>query len=148
MTLLCNLMVMLIASIISIVLLLICYLLIIIFGLRLKNNPYELMTASPRWVKVVSHVFFVIGIVLVSASFLNIEHSTAISLLVVGVFTALFGLAFFFFFTFQYEAIKGGSVFIRRFIRVKEIKIKDIAFINALYSGYVITCKDGSVFSI
>ena len=146
--LLCNLMVMLIASIISIVLLLISYLLIIIFGLRLKNNPYELMTSSPRWVKVTSHVFFVIGIVLASASFLNIEYPTAISLLVVGIFVALFGLAFLFFFTFQYEAIKGDSVFIRRFIRVKEIKIKDIAFINALYSGYVITCKDGSVFSI
>ncbi|MBR6226261.1 MAG: hypothetical protein IKQ78_03550 [Bacilli bacterium] len=148
MAILCNLMVMFIASIISIVLLLISYLLIIIFGFRLKNNPYELMTVSPRWVKVINHVLFVIGIVFVSASFLNIEHPAFIALLVLGDFIALFGLAFLFFFTFQYEAIKGDSVFVRRFIRVKEIKIKDIVFINAIYSGYIFTCKDGSAFSI
>ena len=141
-------MVMLIAAIISIVLLIVLYLLILVFGSRLKNNPYELMTASPRWAKVVGHVFFVLGIVLASPSLLNIERPSVISLLIVGVFIALSGLALLFFFTFQYEAIKGDSVFIRRFIRVKEIKIKDIAFINAIYSGYIITCKDGSVFSV
>lgn len=148
MALLCNLMVMLIASIISIVLLLISYLLIIIFGLRLKNNPYELMTFSPRWIKVVNHVIFVIGIIIASGSFLNVQDPIVISLLILGGFIALFGLVFLFFFTFQYEAIKGDSVFIRRSIRVKEIKIKDIAFINVIYSGYIITCKDGSAFSI
>ncbi|MBO7121074.1 MAG: hypothetical protein J6V79_01615, partial [Bacilli bacterium] len=114
----------------------------------MKKNTYELITGSPRWVKVVSHVFIGIGVLLVGSSFLNIEHPTVISFLIVGDFTAAMGLMFLYFFTMQFEAIKGDSVFIRRFIRIKEIKIKDIAFINAVYAGYVFTCKDGTVFTV
>lgn len=148
MALLCNLMVMLIACIVSLVLLAIIYTLILVGGFRLKKNTYELITGSPRWTKVLSNVFIGIGALLVGSSFLNIEHPTVISFLIVGDFIAAMGLMFFYFFTMQFEAIKGDSVFIRRFIRIKEIKIKDIVFINAVYAGYVFTCKDGTVFTV
>jgi len=146
--LLCNLMVMLIASIVSLVLLATIYTLIIVGGFRLKKNTYELITGSPRWVKVMGNVFIWIGALMVGSSFLNIQHPIVISFLILGDFTAVMGLMFFYFFTMQFEAIKGDSVFIRRFIRIKEIKIKDIAFINAVYAGYVFACKDGTVFTV
>ena len=152
MALLCNLMVMLIASIISIVLLLISYFLIIIFGFRLKNNPYELMTASPRWIKVLSSVFVLTGASLAVGALVislrKIEDPITPGILITGDTVGVIGLLFLYFFTIQFEAIKGDSVYIRRFIKVKEIKIKDIAFISTVYSGYVIGCKNGTCFSI
>jgi hypothetical protein len=103
MALLCNLMVMFIASIISIVLLLISYFLIIIFGFRLKNNPYELMTASPRWVKVLSSVFVLTGAALAVGALVislrKIEDPITPGILITGDTVGVIGLLFLYFFT-------------------------------------------------
>jgi hypothetical protein len=141
-------MVMLIASIVSLVLIVAIYLFITVFGIRFKHNSYELITGNPRWPMLVGHVFITIGVAFVGLSFIDILESAAPTCLVGGDFLAFIGLAFFYSFIFQFEAIKGGSIFLLRFIKVKEIQIKDIAFINPIFSGYIFTCKDGSAFSI
>ena len=141
-------MVMLIASIVSLVLIVAIYLFITVFGIRFKHNSYELITGNPRLLKVVGHVFIAIGVAFVGLSFIDIFKTAAPSGLVAGDLFAFIGLVFFYCFIFQFEAIKGGSIFLLRFIKVKEIQIKDIAFINPIFSGYIFTCKDGSTFSI
>ncbi|MBQ2053156.1 MAG: hypothetical protein II494_05720, partial [Bacilli bacterium] len=69
-------------------------------------------------------------------------------LIIIG---GLIGLSFaliFLFAVLQFEAIKGGMIYYRRFIKIKTMRIRDVKTIEPNILGFIIRAKDGSKFSV
>ena len=145
---------MLIASIISLILLIAGYILTrFIANRQQKNNDYEIMTSPSRGSRVLAHIFYFFGlfflVVLVLFYVLPTKRNgTEIAFLFVGDLVAVLGLLLLFVIYVQFEAIKGDTVYIKRFIKVREIKIADITSADLTGLGYVIITKNGGGFTM
>ena len=144
---------MLIPSIISLAVIALGYFLSLFLANRQKNNDYEIMTSASRPIKILAHVIFFFGVffvvVLILFYSLPIERNgTEIAFLIIGDMFAVLGLLLVYLILVQYEAIKGDTVYIKRFIKVKEIKVEDITSADITGLGYVIITKNGGGFTM
>ena len=145
---------MLIASVISLIVLALGYFFTRFIAHRQqKNNDYEIMTSPSRGSRVLAHIFYFFGlfflVVLVLFYVLPTKRNgTEIAFLFVGDLVAVLGLLLVFVIYVQFEAIKGDTVYIKRFIKVREIKIADITSADLTGLGYVIITKNGGGFTM
>ena len=145
---------MLIASVISLIVLALGYFFTRFIAHRQqKNNDYEIVTSPSRPIRILSHIFFLFGVffvaLLVLFYSLPIERNgTEIAFLLIGDLIAGLSLLLLFVIFVQFEAIKGDTVYIKRFIKVREIKIADITSADLTGLGYVIITKDGGGFTM
>ena len=89
--------------------------------------------------------FSTLSIVLIAKDGSDINYTPWI---IVG---ALFGLPssiIFLFLVLQFEAIKGDTIFYRRFIKIKRMSIHDIESIEPREFDFLISAKDGSRFIV
>ena len=145
---------MLIASIISLILLIAGYILTrFIANRQQKNNDYEIMTSPSRGSRALAHIFYFFGlfflvVVVLFYALPTKRNGTEIAFLFVGDLVAVLGLLLVFVIYVQFEAIKGDTVYIKRFIKVREIKIADITSADLTGLGYVIITKNGGGFTM
>ena len=145
---------MLIAAVISLILLIAGYIFTrFVANRQQKNNDYEIMTSPSRGSRVLAHVFYFFGlfflVVLVLFYVLPTKRNgTEIAFLFVGDLVAGLSLLLVFVIYVQFEAIKGDTVYIKRFIKVREIKIADITSADLTGLGYVIITKNGGGFTM
>ncbi|MBQ1879836.1 MAG: hypothetical protein II158_05710 [Bacilli bacterium] len=89
--------------------------------------------------------FSVLAIVLIASNGSNGEY---MPLIIIGGLIGLFGALIFLFAIIQFEAIKGGMIYYRRFIKIKTMRIRDVKTIEPNILGFIIRAKDGSKFSV
>lgn len=145
---------MLIASVISLILLIAGYILTrLIANRQQKNNDYEIMTSPSRPSRVLAHIFYFFGLFFIALLILfyvlpTKRNGTEIAFLFVGDLVAGLSLLLIFVIFVQFEAIKGDTIYIKRFIKVREIKIADITSADLTGLGYVIITKNGGGFTM
>ncbi|MBP5091798.1 MAG: hypothetical protein J6328_04495 [Bacilli bacterium] len=135
---------MLIASIIILSLVVICFVATIILGRHPKAKEFEIKTKASKGLFAIGFVFYFIfgflfsAVVVFLAAFSDKTLMVFVLLILDGIFSTL-TLLLFYFLTAQFEAIKGDKLYIRRFIKIKEFDIKDVRTIDAVPGGYLIT---------
>jgi hypothetical protein len=128
---------MLIASIINLSFAAFAYLAATIYSLLPDKSGYEVKTYAGKGVYAIGHVGAWIGFaclipsVIVSANpdadLIGLFFTGLLSLMVLGGFFALLSSAILFSAKHEFEAIKGDTIYIRRFIKIKEHKVSNLS---------------------
>ena len=122
---------MLIASIIEISFVAIAYLGAIIYSLHTDKRDFDVKTYAGKGIYAIGHVGVWIGLaflilsVTVSAN-PDTDLTGLMSLMIMGGFLPLLSIAILFFAKHEFEAIKGDTIYIRRFIKIKEHKLSKL----------------------
>ena len=139
---------MLIASIISISFVAIVYFAATIYSSLPDKSGYDVKTYAGKGVYAIGHVGTWIGLVfLILSVTVSGNHDTDLtglmSLMVMGPFLALLSTAILFFAKHEFEAIKGDTIYIRRFIEIKEHKLSELSDCIASPIGITLVFDDG-----
>ena len=138
---------MLIASIINLSLAAIVYLAATIYSLLPDKSGYDVKTYAGKGVYAIGHVGTWIGLacLILSVSVSgnpDTDLTGLMSLMVMGPFLALLSTAILFFAKHEFEAIKGDTVYIRRFIKIKEHKLSELSDCIASPIGITLVFND------
>ena len=136
---------MLIASIINLSFAAIVYLAATIYSLLPDKSGYDVKTYAGKGIYAIGHVGTWIGLAcLILSVTVSTNPDTDITGLmtfmvtgVMGAFFALLSTAILFFAKHEFEAIKGDTVYIRRFIKIKEHKLSELS--DCIVSPILIT---------
>ena len=130
---------MLIGTIISISIFAVSYALILIFFKNEKSVNYEIKTRMPRSYFILAHLlFFTCCLATPIAACVIIDSSVNAATTLVFLPTAIIGLLVVYMGYAQFEAIKGDKLYVRRFIKIREIKIEDVRSIEVAGRSYAI----------
>ena len=143
---------MLIVAIIVPSIVIICYVLGLFFLKSSNNGGYEIKTKPTKFIVrlCLFFVLFGLGFSVLSIVLIAINESDTYNILciILGALFGLFGSIAFLFAVLQFEAIKGDTIYYRRFIKIKTMKIRDIKTIEPHRLGFIIYAKNGSRFSV
>lgn len=143
---------MLIAAIIVPSIVIISYVLGLFFLKSSNNDGYEIKTKPTKFIVglCLFFVLFGLGFSALSIVLIAINESDTDNILciILGALFGLLGSIVFLFAVLQFEAIKGDTIYYRRFIKIKSIKIRDIKTIVSHGLGFIIYAKNGSRFSV
>ena len=139
---------MLVASIIEISFVAIVYLAATIYSLLPDKSGYDVKTYAGKGVYAIGHVGTWIGFAFLILSVTvsgnpDTDLTGLLSLMVMGAFLPLLSNAILFFAKHEFEAIKGDTVYIRRFIKIKEHKLSELSDCIASPIGITLVFNDG-----
>ena len=143
---------MLIAAIIVPSIVIICYVLGLFILKSSNNGDYEIKTKPTKFFVRLCLFFVLFGlgfsvlsIVLIAK---NGSDTDYILWIILGALFGSLGSIVFLFAVLQFEAIKGDTIYYRRFIKIKTMKIRDINTIEPHDLGFITYAKNGSPFSV
>lgn len=139
---------MLIASIINLSFAAIIYLAATIYSFHADKRNYDVKTYAGKGIYAIGHVGTWIGFVFLILSVAvsgnpDTDLTGLLSLMVMGPFLALLSTAILFFAKHEFEAIKGDTIYIRRFIKIKEHKVSRLSDCIASPIGITLVFDDG-----
>lgn len=138
---------MLIASIIVTAFLLIGYVGALIFSSKKDKTKYEFKAKSPKSLLIFANFsFFLFGLGLSALSIVlsaaNVEKKYSLPFILSGVFFGLITLLLIFLTLFNFVAIRGSTIYVRNFIRIREYKIDDVESIDFFRNTYSVVGKN------
>lgn len=139
---------MLIASIINLSFAAIVYLAATIYSSLPDKRGYDVKTYAGKGIYAIGHVGTLIGLAFLILSVTvsgnpDTDLTGLLSLMVMGPFFALLSTAILFFAKHEFEAIKGDTIYIRRFIKIKEHKLSELSDCIASPIGITLVYNDG-----
>lgn len=139
---------MLIASIINLSFAAIVYLAATIYSLLPDKSGYDVKTYAGKGIYAIGHIGTWIGFAFLILSVTvsgnpDTDLTGLLSVMVMGAFFALLSTAILFFAKHEFEAIKGDTIYIRRFIKIKEHKVSQLSDCIASPIGISLVFNDG-----
>ena len=139
---------MLIASIINLSFAAIVYFAATIYSSLPDKRGYDVKTYAGKGIYAIGHVGTLIGLAFLILSVTvsgnpDTDLTGLLSLMVMGPFFALLSTAILFFAKHEFEAIKGDTIYIRRFIRIKEHTLSELSDCIASPMGITLVFDDG-----
>lgn len=139
---------MLIASIINLSFVAIVYLAATIYSSLPDKSGYDVKTYAGKGIYAIGHVGTWIGFAFLILSVTvsgnpDTDLTGLLSVMVMGGFFALLSNAILFFAKHEFEAIKGDTIYIRRFIKIKEHKLSELSDCIASPIGITLVFNDG-----
>ena len=129
------------------------YLILLLIGSYSEKKAYDVRTYFPRFlIRISRYILPIVSIVfsIVFALFMNLTplKSDSFMLIVLGVFFPLMGLLLVFVSYGEYAAIKGDTIYVRRYILTKKFKVSDVISVDIKNAGLVFKLVGGKTFSV